>query len=131
MNIERPITVRPKPDEAIIRALSDLDPVLARLFAMRGVRSADDLDYQLGKLAPVSLLDNVDAAVELLMAKRNERIIVVGDFDVDGATSTALVLRSLREFGFADIEYLVPNRFDYGYGLSPEIVEVAAARSPG
>ena len=55
---------------------------------------------------------------------------MVGDFDVDGATSTALVLRCLREFGFKDVDYLVPNRFEYGYGLTPEIVDVAAERSP-
>jgi len=67
----------------------------------------------------------------LVLSKREERITVVGDFDVDGATSTALVLRCLREFGFSDVEYLVPNRFEYGYGLTPEIVDVAAQRSPG
>ncbi len=64
------------------------------------------------------------------MANREERIVVVGDFDVDGATSTALVLRCLREFGFADVDYIVPNRFEYGYGLTPEIVRVAAKSAP-
>ena len=59
-----------------------------------------------------------------------QRIIIVGDFDVDGATSTALMIRCFRAFGFADVEYLVPNRFDYGYGLTPEIVDVAAEREP-
>lgn len=131
MSAQRPISARPAPDDEIVRSLSNMDPVLARLFAMRGIRHPDELNYQLGNLAAVSLLDNVDAAVELLLAKRNERIIVIGDFDVDGATSTALVLRCLREFGFSDVDYLVPNRFDYGYGLSPEIVEVAAQRQPG
>lgn len=127
----RPIVVRPSPDSAAIESLAELDPVLARLFAMRGVRVADELDYSLSNLAPVSLLDNVDAAVDLLVAKREERIVVIGDFDVDGATSTALMLRCLREFGFANVEYLVPNRFEYGYGLTPEIVRVARQREPG
>jgi len=126
----RPIVQRPQPDTAAIASLAEFDPVLARLFAMRGIRAADELDYGLGNLAPVSLLENVDAAVELLVAKRNERIIVIGDFDVDGATSTALMLRCLREFGFANVEYLVPNRFEYGYGLTPEIVQVARQREP-
>jgi len=98
---------------------------------MRGLVCAQELDYALARIAPVSALEHIDDAAALVIEKRQERIIVVGDFDVDGATSTALVLRCLREFGFADVEYLVPNRFEYGYGLSPEIVRVAARRSPG
>jgi single-stranded-DNA-specific exonuclease len=98
---------------------------------MRGLTSADELDYSLAQLAPVSALENIYEAATLVLSKREERITVVGDFDVDGATSTALVLRCLREFGFSDVEYLVPNRFEYGYGLTPEIVDVAAQRSPG
>ncbi len=98
---------------------------------MRGLASAEELDYALARIAPVSALEHIDDAAALVIAKRHERIIVVGDFDADGATSTALVLRCLREFGFTDVEYLVPNRFEYGYGLSPEIVRVAAERSPG
>jgi single-stranded-DNA-specific exonuclease len=119
------------PPADLIQKLGDIDPLHARLFAMRGLRSADELDYGLAKLAPVSALENVDAAASLIIEKREQRIIVVGDFDVDGATSTALMLRCLGEFGFADVEYLVPNRFEFGYGLSPEIVDVAAQRSPG
>ena len=64
------------------------------------------------------------------MEHRNERIVVVGDFDVDGATSTALLLRCFKAYGFSDVSYIVPNRFEYGYGLSPEIVRVAAERNP-
>jgi single-stranded-DNA-specific exonuclease len=82
-------------------------------------------------LAPISLLENVDAAVDLLIAKRAGRITVVGDFDVDGATSAVLMLRCLREFGFEEVDYLVPNRFEFGYGLTPEIVRIAADNSPG
>ncbi|MCP4299154.1 MAG: single-stranded-DNA-specific exonuclease RecJ [Gammaproteobacteria bacterium] len=97
---------------------------------MRGLTAAEELDYRLARLAPVSALPNIDEAAQLVIANREKRIIVVGDYDVDGATSTALVLRCLREFGFADVDYLVPNRFEYGYGLSKEIVRVAAERSP-
>ena len=107
-----------------------MDPLHARLFAMRGLRDARELDYGLANLAPIGLLENIDDAAELVIAHRGRRIIVVGDFDVDGATSTALLLRCLREFGFDDVDYLVPNRFEYGYGLTPEIVRVAAERSP-
>lgn len=126
----RPIRERARPDKAILASLSGLDPVLARLFAMRGVRNVDELDYGLGKLAPVGKLEHIDVAVDLLLAKRDEKIIVVGDFDVDGATSTALLLRCFRNFGFPDVEYLVPNRFKFGYGLTPEIVAVAIERKP-
>jgi len=126
----RPIVSRPAPSPERIAAFGDIDPLHARLFAMRGLTSAEQLDYGLGKLLPVGSLENIDEAAELMLAHRDRRIIVVGDFDVDGATSTALMLRCLREYGFADVEYLVPNRFEYGYGLSPEIVRVAADRNP-
>jgi len=131
MSTSRPIIVRPQPARDVLESLAGLDPLHARLFAMRGVKARHELDYSLANLAPVSSLDNVDAAVEILLSKRDERIVVVGDFDVDGATSTALMLRCLREFGFREVDYLVPNRFEYGYGLTPEIVRVAAQSSPG
>jgi single-stranded-DNA-specific exonuclease len=130
MKTARPIVCRSTPASSVIDRLGDIDPLHARLFAMRGLTSAEELDYSLARLAPVRALENIDEAASLVIAKRNERIIVVGDFDVDGATSTALVIRCLHAFGFSDVEYLVPNRFDYGYGLSPEIVRVAAERSP-
>jgi len=116
------------PDRA--DALNAVDPLFARLYASRGVTTSEQLDYGLAGLAPVGSLDNIDAAVALLLEYRDKRIIVVGDFDVDGATSTALVLRCLHDFRFTDVDYLVPNRFEFGYGLSPEIVQVAADREP-
>jgi single-stranded-DNA-specific exonuclease len=131
MRTARPVVARPPPNESVLDALADVDPVTARVFAARGITSVEQLDYALTRLAPVSLLENVDAAVALLLSRREAKITVVGDFDVDGATSSALVLRCLREFGFADVDYLVPNRFDFGYGLTPEIVTIAAERSPG
>jgi len=130
MKAARPIRVRPAPETQALENLGRLDPVLARVFAMRGVVDAGELEYGLAMLAPVSALDNIDAAVDLLLEHRGERIVIIGDFDVDGATSTALLMRCLREFGFAEIDYLVPNRFEYGYGLSPEIVDVAAKSDP-
>jgi single-stranded-DNA-specific exonuclease len=107
-----------------------LHPVLTRIYAARGVRSAADLDVSLERLLPVGTLEGVAAAVELLLAHRNGRVLVVGDFDADGATSTALVVRALRSWGFAAVDFLVPNRFKFGYGLTPEIVALAAERSP-
>ncbi len=128
-NDGRPLRARTPASDAL-DALADFHPVLARLYASRGVRSAAELDYSLSHLAPVRSLCGIDATVDLLLAHRERHITVVGDFDADGATSTALVLRCLREFGFASVDYLVPNRFAFGYGLSPEIVDVAAERSP-
>ena len=127
-NGSRPIRRRPVPE--IPAQLSGLHPMLQRIYAARGVLDAGDLDYSLAGLAPVGSLEGIDAAVDLLLAHRERNILVVGDFDADGATSTALVIRCLRAFGFHSVDYLVPNRFDYGYGLTPEIVEVAASMKP-
>jgi len=126
----RPIVCRSLPSQSSLEQFGDIDPVHARLYALRGLTASKELDYSLAQLAPISALENIDNAAELVIANRNKRIVVVGDYDVDGATSTALVLRCLRDFGFADVDYLVPNRFDYGYGLSKEIVRVAAQQKP-
>jgi single-stranded-DNA-specific exonuclease len=126
----RPVRIRARADPAAVAALKAFDPVLAGLYAARGITAASELDLELQRLAPIGSLNGVDRAVEVLMAFRQRRVVVVGDFDVDGATSTALVVRCLRDFGFADVDYLVPNRFEYGYGLTPEIVRVALQSSP-
>ena len=107
-----------------------LHPVLRRVYAARGVRSARELDTGLEHLTPVGTLESVEAAAQLLLAERDGgRILVIGDFDADGATSTALMLRALRAWGFT-ADFLVPNRFEFGYGLTPQIVRVAAERKP-
>jgi single-stranded-DNA-specific exonuclease len=107
-----------------------LHPVLERVYAARGVRSPAELDTSLERLLPVGTLEGIPAAVELLLAHRTGRVLVVGDFDADGATSCALVVRALRGCGFAAVDFLVPNRFEFGYGLTPEIVALAATRAP-
>lgn len=110
----------------------DIHPVLRRVYAARAIESIDELDYSLDTLLPPSLLGGMDAAVALLQLAitDRQRIMVVGDFDADGATSCALSLRALRALGASDVQYLVPNRFEYGYGLTPEIVAVAAKQRP-
>ena len=130
MKSVRPVVCRQPPQQSVFDNFDDIDPTLARLFAVRGLTSTDELNYSLKCLEKVGSLENIDDAASLVISHREKKIIVIGDFDVDGATSTALLLRCLSEFGFKEIEYLVPNRFDYGYGLSPEIVDVAAERSP-
>jgi single-stranded-DNA-specific exonuclease len=108
-----------------------LHPVLQRVYAARGVRAAAEVSVGLDRLIPVGTLEGVDAAAELLMRHRQSgRILIIGDFDADGATSTALMVRLLRAWGFAGVDFLVPNRFEFGYGLTPEIVALAAERSP-
>jgi single-stranded-DNA-specific exonuclease len=107
-----------------------LHPVLRRAYAARGVRDASELALTLDRLVPVGSLESLDAAVRLILQHRRRRILVVGDFDADGATSTALIVRALRAWGFASVEFLVPNRFEFGYGLTPEIVGLAAERAP-
>jgi len=108
-----------------------LHPVLARAYAARGVRTAADLDTSLARLLPVGTLEGIAAAVELLLKHRTGgRVLVIGDFDADGATSSALMVRALRGLGFSAADFLVPNRFEFGYGLTPEIVALAAQRSP-
>ena len=109
---------------------ADLHPVLRRVYAARGLRSSEELKLTLERLAPVGSLGGAEAAAQLLIRHRQGRVLVVGDFDADGATSTALMLRALRGFGFSAVDFLVPNRFEYGYGLTPEIVAVAAERAP-
>jgi single-stranded-DNA-specific exonuclease len=109
---------------------ADIHPVVQRVYAARGLTSADDLDLSLARLLPIGSLPGVEAAAELLAAHRAGRVLIVGDFDADGATSTALMVRALRSLGFAHVDYLVPNRFRFGYGLTPEIVTLALVQSP-
>lgn len=105
---------------------------LKRIFAHRGIKDQQQLDYSLNKLLPFNNLLNMDKAVAVLTQaiEREEHILVVGDFDADGATSTSLAVSALKIFGAKQVSYLVPNRFEYGYGLTPEIVAVAAKRQP-
>ncbi|HEY4128193.1 MAG TPA: single-stranded-DNA-specific exonuclease RecJ [Gammaproteobacteria bacterium] len=109
-----------------------LHPLLRRLYAARGIVDATALDLALAALADYRQLGGMDAAVAMLAKALagQQRILVVGDFDADGATSTALLVRVLRRFGAEHVDYLVPNRFEYGYGLTPEIVVLAAERKP-
>lgn len=109
-----------------------LPPLLRRIYAARGIRDAGELELGLDRLPGFESLTDIDAATELLHGalERDERILVVGDFDADGATATALAVHALTAFGAARVDHLVPDRARHGYGLSPEIVEVALERRP-
>lgn len=106
--------------------------LLERLFASRGAETPDDLDHSLSALLQPDRLKDLDLAASLVMhaIRQQQSILIVGDFDADGATSCALMVSQLKAMGATDVGYLVPDRFRYGYGLSPEIVQVAAQRSP-
>src|SRR5258708_4882940 len=105
-------------------------PVLRRIYAAGGDMDDGDLDLATERLMPIGSLPGVEAAAAMLRNQRTGRVLVVGDFDADGATSSALVVRALRGLRFSHVDYLVPNRFKFGYGLTPEIVALASSRQP-
>ena len=111
---------------------ADIHPVLQRVYAARNIQSETELDYSLQGLLPFESLLGIENAVNLLTdaLKQNKKLLIVADFDADGATSCVLAMRGLAQMGFHNIQYVVPNRFEFGYGLSPEIVEVAAEFKP-
>lgn len=105
--------------------------LLQRLYSARGVFNDADCDLSLSGLLPPQMKGLPEAVARLVTAlNQQERILIVGDFDADGATSTALAMRVFAAFGARNVDFLVPNRFEYGYGLTPEIVEVAAQTAP-
>ncbi|WP_219952592.1 single-stranded-DNA-specific exonuclease RecJ [Dickeya zeae] len=118
----RPVTETELPDS--------LPALLRRLYAQRGVRQAQELERSLRGLLDYRLLSGIAQAVDVLCRALAEerRIVIVGDFDADGATSTALTVLALRSMGGREVQYLVPNRFEDGYGLSPEVVAQAATK---
>ncbi|ENB9204519.1 single-stranded-DNA-specific exonuclease RecJ [Serratia marcescens] len=128
MSIKTQLRRRPAADDTHLPA--SLPPLLRRLYALRGVQGEQELERGVKGMLPWQQLDGIDDAVSLLQQALTDgrRIMVVGDFDADGATSTALTVLALRSMGGAAVDYLVPNRFEDGYGLSPEVVEQAAAR---
>ncbi|MGP2762980.1 single-stranded-DNA-specific exonuclease RecJ [Serratia marcescens] len=128
MSIKTQLRRRPAADDTHLPA--SLPPLLRRLYALRGVQAEQELERGVKGMLPWQQLDGIDAAVSLLQQALADgrRIMVVGDFDADGATSTALTVLALHSMGGASVDYLVPNRFEDGYGLSPEVVEQAAAR---
>jgi len=118
--------------EGAERLFSGLPPVLARVYAARGINALESLDYSLSRLAPFHTLSGIESVAALLAdaVRSGDRILIVGDFDADGATSCAVAVRGLGLMGARGVEYLVPNRFEYGYGLTPEIVSVALQKKP-
>jgi single-stranded-DNA-specific exonuclease len=129
--MRRPIRRRVADAAALAALQPQLPAVLARVFAARGVRDPAELEMGLGALAPVGSLEGVEPAAELVAGhlERGTRILVVGDYDADGATSTALMVLALRALGGRPA-YRVPDRFVHGYGLSPALVQEIESEAP-
>ncbi|MDT8282169.1 MAG: single-stranded-DNA-specific exonuclease RecJ [Gammaproteobacteria bacterium] len=111
---------------------SDLHPLLKKIYANRGVTRLKQVSHKLQDLIDFSLLKDIEIAADIVSQAiiNDRRIVIVGDFDADGATACAVMTQSLKAFGLNDVDYLVPNRFDFGYGLSPQIVDLAAQSKP-
>ncbi|MBI4356690.1 MAG: single-stranded-DNA-specific exonuclease RecJ [Gammaproteobacteria bacterium] len=107
-------------------------PLLQRIYLARGLSNDEELELRLQKLLPFHSLSGIENAVHLLFKNLKEqgRVLIIGDFDADGATSTVVAIKALQAMGFLHVDFLVPNRFKFGYGLTPEIVEVAATAHP-
>ena len=105
------------------------DPLLDRLYRSRHIKNANQLDRTLSAMHHPNLMSGMDTAVAFLLEayQKQQKIVIVGDFDADGATSTALAVLALRQLGFANVTYLVPNRFEQGYGLSVAVAQEALA----
>ncbi|MEP7330228.1 MAG: single-stranded-DNA-specific exonuclease RecJ [Betaproteobacteria bacterium] len=118
---------------ASARALqaAGLSPVLARVYAARGIAAATELDHTFSALPAFALMKGIAAAAQRLAdaIAKQQRILIVADYDADGATACAVAMRGLAAMG-AQVDFIVPNRFEFGYGLTPEIVALAAARKP-
>ena len=116
------------------RALQDagIHPLLAKIYAARSIRSAAELAYSAAGLLPPTLLKGMAQSATLLAdaIQAGQRLLIIADYDADGATACAVGMRALRQFG-ASVDYLVPDRFKLGYGLSPELVDLAASGSKG
>lgn len=109
-----------------------LPDVLNAIFQNRGIADAGQLNLELGALLPPDSFDGLDDAVQALLPviKNNQRLLILGDFDVDGATSCAVAVLGFKALGLSQVDFLVPDRFKYGYGLTPEIVELVVEKAP-
>ena len=128
--VKKTIVVRPVGKKR--RQLGELHPLLERLFLARGITSEAELDRTLSKLPSPWLLSGMEDMVAHLITaiKEQQRISIVADFDADGATSCAVAIKGLQLLGAGPVQFVVPNRFEYGYGLTPEIVELVKLQNP-
>lgn len=126
------ITIKRRPLNNDFNFQANIHPILQRIYSARGIQCSTELERSLQNLLPFHQLKGIQQAVDGLYQalQKQQHIIIIGDFDADGATSTAVAVSALQSFGAKHVSYLVPNRFAYGYGLSPEIVQEAAKLKP-
>jgi single-stranded-DNA-specific exonuclease len=126
--VKKNIVLRPVKRKTLLQ--NDIDPVLARVYASRGIERPEQLERSLSRLPPPELLSGMGDMVSQLYEaiKSRQKLCIVADFDADGATSCALAMRGLKLLGADNVSFIVPNRFEYGYGLTTEIVELVKAQ---
>ena len=126
---EKKIVHRP-----VINSLGDKDyhPLLKNIYQRRDIQGSDHLDYSLKNLIEPQLLKDGEQAADILYRSLSNdgKVLIIGDYDADGATACVLAILVLKKMGFRCVDYLVPNRFEFGYGLSPEIAEIAIEQKP-
>ena len=122
----------PRPKSKKKSHLQDLDPILTRIFSTRGITENEQLERTLANLPSPWLLSGMEVMVEHLITAitQQQKITIVADFDADGATSCVVAMKGLVSLGASNVTYVVPNRFEYGYGLTPEIVELVKQQKP-
>ena len=125
------IIIRKPPEQAQLDA-DDISPLLKRIYLSRGITTKEELEYNLENLLSYENFSGMEQAVNCLWDAfaNKQQVLVIGDYDADGATSTVLAVKALQAFGLPQVDFLVPNRFEYGYGLTPEIAVVAARKNP-
>lgn len=118
------LNIKRRPTAAFDSGTQQIHPIIQRLYSGRGLSHIDEMKTASKELLPFTLLKDIDKAAErlVLAAQQQQKVMIVGDFDADGATSTALMMLGLRKLGLHNVDFRVPNRFEYGYGLSPELV---------
>ena len=126
------IIVHRKVDSPELNFSGSVHPLLQKIYKQRSISAAEDLELGLKNLLTLEKFKGMDVAVTLLARalEEQQRVLIVADFDADGATSCVLAINVLKQFGLKNVEYIVPNRFEYGYGLTPEIVKVGKSLKP-
>ena len=126
--MQKQIVRRSKVDDSHLP--NNLHPLIKQIYASRGIENATELELNVSQLCSIESLKGINQGCQVLHQAliENKNIAIIGDFDADGATSTALMMEALRLFGSDNYQFIVPNRFLYGYGLTPEIVEIAAEK---
>ena len=124
--------IRRRISNAVDESLQNFPAKIQQILSARGIADQSELDYGLSGLIPPQELLNVDIAAKHIKTalEDNSSILIIGDFDADGATSTAIMLKALKSFGVKTVDFLVPDRFKFGYGLSVKLVEFAATKNP-